>query len=81
MNSIDHYPLGRAAAEAGQPPASSGLQVGTVAHRDWKRGYEDWHEEQNLTDTVPGSELAQELARINAAKELDELEICGTGDA
>lgn len=64
----DHYLLGRAAAEAGKPADSHGLIVGTVQHRDWIRGLSDWHEEHNLTDTVPGSELAAELARLNYAE-------------
>lgn len=63
----DYYDLGRHAAECGVPSDGHDLIIGTVQHRDWKRGHEDWHLENDL----PTQKFL----------DLELLEIAGTGDA
>lgn len=68
MRDVDHYTNGRTAAEAGKPADSHGLKVGSFEHARWKRGHEEWLEENGIPDTVPDSVMAQELALLNYAE-------------
>lgn len=64
----DYYDAGRTAAEAGRSLDDCTIPRHTVDWRDWRRGFEDYLQEQSLPATQPFLDL--EL-----------LEIAGTGDA